>query len=88
MSDTVAQVGVARLAADLQTRRRVVMKPIVDRDLCIGCELCADTCPEVFVLDEDGLARVLVQSPGHDQYDCIREAEQICPVTAISVVSD
>ena len=24
------------------------MKAEIDRDGCISCELCADTCPEVF----------------------------------------
>jgi ferredoxin len=62
------------------------MKPVVDRDLCIGCGLCSDTCPEVFRLDDDGIPRVVTESPGHEQYDCIREAEEICPVTAISIV--
>jgi ferredoxin len=62
------------------------MKPLVDRDQCIGCGLCSDTCPEVFRLDDDGLALVATDEPGHEQYDCIREAEDICPVTAISIV--
>lgn len=62
------------------------VKPVVDRDLCIGCGLCQDTCPEVFVLEDDGLAHVITENPGHEQYDCIREAEEICPVTAISIV--
>jgi ferredoxin len=61
------------------------MKPVVDRDLCIGCELCSDTCPEVFRMGDDDLAQVVTESPGHEQYDCIREAEELCPVTAISI---
>lgn len=61
------------------------MRPVVDRDKCIGCALCAETCSEVFRLDEDDLASVIVESPGHDQYDCIREAAEVCPVEAISI---
>ncbi len=30
----------------------------VDEDLCIGCGLCADTCPDVFELGDDGKAKV------------------------------
>jgi ferredoxin len=64
------------------------MKPIVDRDLCIGCGLCSDTCPEVFELPDDGIARVITENPAPDQYDCIAEAEEICPVDAISIQAE
>jgi ferredoxin len=64
------------------------MRPVVDRTTCIGCALCSETCPEVFAMGEDGVARVITETPGHEQYDCIREATEICPVEAISIVSD
>ncbi len=63
------------------------MKAIVDGDLCIGCELCADTCPEVFRMMDDGLSHVIADPVPEDQYDCVQEAAEICPVTAISVAS-
>ena len=28
----------------------------VNEDVCIGCGLCAETCPEVFSLRDDGYA--------------------------------
>jgi ferredoxin len=64
------------------------MKPVVDRDLCIGCGLCQDTCPEVFLLEDDGLAHVINESPGHELYGQIREAAEICPVEAITIVGE
>jgi ferredoxin len=64
------------------------MKPVIDQDLCIGCELCADTCPEVFRMGDDGLAHVATEDPPPEEYDCIREAEDLCPVTAISIVGE
>ena len=27
------------------------MKAFVDKDTCTGCELCVDTCPEIFYMD-------------------------------------
>ncbi|GAH99283.1 unnamed protein product, partial [marine sediment metagenome] len=33
------------------------MKAVVDKDLCTGCGLCEDTCPEVFEV-KDGIAIV------------------------------
>lgn len=61
------------------------MKPIVDRDLCIGCGNCEDVCPEVFEVREDGLSYVLVEDPGEELYGCVRDAIESCPVDAISV---
>jgi ferredoxin len=61
------------------------MKPCVDEDLCIGCALCEDLCPEVFQLREDGLSQVINENPGPDLYDCVRDAESSCPTEAISV---
>lgn len=60
------------------------MKPVVDFDLCIGCGNCEDTCPEVFQLQDDGLAHVITENPGPDLYGCVRDAADSCPVDAIT----
>jgi ferredoxin len=62
------------------------MKPVVDEDLCIGCGNCEDECPEVFRLEDDGLAHVIGSEEfGEDLYGCIRNAADSCPVDAISI---
>lgn len=61
------------------------MKPEIDRELCIGCGLCEDLCPEVFELREDGYAYVLVESPDPELYGCTRDAADSCPVDAIAI---
>ena len=60
------------------------MKVKVDRDACTGCELCVDTCPDVFEMDDD-LAKAKVSVVPEDQEDCAREAAEGCPVEAIEV---
>lgn len=30
------------------------MKAFVDKDTCIGCEVCVGICREVFSMDDDG----------------------------------
>ncbi len=34
---------------------RVEMKTKVDPDLCTGCELCMQICPEVFEMEDDSI---------------------------------
>lgn len=35
----------------------------VNEDACIGCGLCAETCPEVFSLRDDGFAEAGARPP-------------------------
>ena len=61
------------------------MKAIVDRDLCTGCELCVDTCPDVFKIGDDDVAVVIVDEVPPDQADPCRQAADDCPVEAITI---
>ena len=59
------------------------MKAIVDEDICIGCELCADTCPEIFEMVDDK-AVVHVDPVPIVVEDRCQKAAYECPVSAIS----
>lgn len=56
--------------------------PEVDKDLCIGCALCSQVCPDVFEMGSDGVA--LVKDDADRSADCIQDAVDQCPVGAIS----
>ncbi|MBN2290475.1 MAG: ferredoxin [Candidatus Glassbacteria bacterium] len=60
------------------------MKASVDADLCTGCGLCEDTCPEVFEMDGE-VAKVIVDTVPAEAEDTCREAAESCPVEAIAV---
>jgi ferredoxin len=60
------------------------MRAIVDEETCIGCGLCAETCPEVFEMGDDK-ARVKVDEIPDDAVDTCREATEDCPVEAITI---
>ena len=62
------------------------MKVKVDNDLCTGCGLCPDTCPEVFAMDGD-TAKVIVDTIPSEMEDKCKEAVDSCPVEAISIVA-
>ncbi|HLR36033.1 MAG TPA: ferredoxin [Tissierellales bacterium] len=61
------------------------MKAEVNKDLCIGCELCPSICPEVFSMDDDGLAVAIDEELDDNVIDSAKEAEDSCPVDAITV---
>lgn len=57
-------------------------KVTVDQELCTGCGLCSDTCPDVFELGDDGFAHVKnADSPNCD----LKKVAEDCPVEAIKV---
>lgn len=57
---------------------------IVDGDLCIGCGLCAEICPEVFEMGDDGQAHA-VNPEKCAGLPCCKEAAESCPVEAIKI---
>ena len=60
------------------------MKAKVDPDLCIGCGLCTEICPEVFDMEEDKAVVTVAVVPTEVESAC-KEAEDQCPVTAITI---
>ena len=61
------------------------MKAHVDHDTCIGCGVCPSVCPEVFEMRDDGLSHVLVDTVPAGAEDAAKDAEESCPVDAITV---
>jgi ferredoxin len=60
------------------------MKVSIDKDLCTGCGLCADTAPDVFEIADD-MASVKVATVKKSLYDAVREAADDCPTEAIII---
>jgi len=56
--------------------------PFIDQDECIGCGNCEESCPDVFRMNDDGIAEV------HDSHgatiELIQDAIDACPVECIS----
>lgn len=61
------------------------MRASIDRDGCIGCELCSQTCPEVFRMDDEGLAEVYTDPIPVEVEDAAQEAADNCPTGVITV---
>jgi len=60
------------------------MKAKIDENLCTGCGLCSDNCPEVFEMG-DTTARVISDPVPAEYEEKAQEAAENCPVDAISI---
>ena len=60
------------------------MKAIVDQDICIGCGLCPQLCPEVFKMQDDKATAYVDPAPEGVMDKC-RDAADQCPVNAITI---
>lgn len=61
------------------------MRVKIDPDLCTACELCVDTCPEVFEMGEDVAVVIKANVPAGLEDD-VQEAADSCPSEAIIIV--
>lgn len=61
------------------------MKAFVDPDVCMGCGVCEGIAPDVFQMNEDNVAVVLLNPiPANLEAD-VRDAMDQCPEQAISI---
>jgi len=63
------------------------MKVVVDPNICMGCGICESTAPQVFQLNDDNVAIVLVDVVPSDLEADVRQAVDDCPEQAISIVA-
>ncbi|MDD5066562.1 MAG: ferredoxin [bacterium] len=59
------------------------MKPVIEKETCIGCGVCESVCPEVFKMMDDGKADA-IKTSGYDE-SAVKDAIDQCPVQAISL---
>jgi ferredoxin len=64
------------------------MRITVDQDKCLGSGNCVFSVGEVFDQDEDGVVVALQTSPPAELDAKVREAADLCPSHAITVLED
>ncbi|WP_066043713.1 MULTISPECIES: ferredoxin [Sphingomonadales] len=65
----------------------VTLKVIINKPACCGYGVCADICPEVFKLDENGIVFVESDQVPVSLEDTAREAVDACPQSALALVA-
>jgi len=61
------------------------MKVTVDHELCSGDGICADICPEVFQMNDNDQADVIVDEVPDEHKEAVQEAAETCPETCIYI---
>ncbi|EIF00865.1 ferredoxin [Saccharomonospora glauca] len=65
------------------------MRIVADTDRCVGAGQCVLTESAVFDQnDDDGTVVVLVERPTGEQLENVRQAVELCPGRALSLVED
>ena len=62
------------------------MKLKVNKDVCIGCGACQAVCPELFEIEDDGLAHTKVEVVPTEIEDDAIDAKEGCPTSAIEEI--
>lgn len=61
------------------------MKAKVNKDICIGCGACQAIVPDVFELEDDGLAKCNDNKITDENKEDVIDASNSCPTGAIEV---
>jgi len=64
------------------------MRLMIDYNKCRKTGQCSYLHPELFKADEAGAPVVLVEHPGEDLREAAKEAVELCPSGAISLVEE
>jgi len=60
------------------------VKATVDKDSCIGCEICVTNCPEGFEMDGD-VAKPKATPLPPEAEECAKQAAEDCPTDSITI---
>jgi ferredoxin len=68
-----------------EIKAAVVLRVHADRSRCCGYGLCAQVCPQVYKLDEDGLVYLESDTFAAELESDAREGAAACPAEALTV---
>ena len=79
-------MGRSRSIIDRSAQFEIAMRVKVDKNKCHGHNRCVALAPDVFDVDDEGLAEVMLESIPSANDKQVRRAELACPERAITIV--
>lgn len=67
---------------------RRALRAVANRGACCGYGVCAEICPEVFRLDENGMVTLVTERVPAGLEDQAREAAAACPQSVLEIRED
>jgi ferredoxin len=61
------------------------LRVVANRSACCGYGVCAEICPEIFGVDDNGIVVLKVATVPQGLEDKAREGAQACPQSALAV---
>lgn len=58
------------------------------KDVCIGCGACQAICSDVYEIEDDGLAKVIVDEVPENLEEDAMDALENCPTSAIVEIEE
>lgn len=58
------------------------------KDVCIGCGACQAICSDVYKIEDDGLAKVIVDEVPENLEEDAMDALENCPTSAIVEIEE
>jgi ferredoxin len=65
-----------------------IMKVRVNKDACIGCGACQAIAPDVFEINDEGYAEVIVEVVPEELENDVIDAIEGCPTAAIEEIKE
>jgi ferredoxin len=63
-----------------------MLKVVANRSACCGYGVCAEICPEVFQLDDNGIVVLVTDTVPAGLEEKAREGAAACPQNALEVI--
>lgn len=60
-------------------------KIVQEHERCVGCGFCVSSCPENWVIGDDGKSKPKKTIIDEDELKCNKKAEEACPLKIIKI---
>lgn len=63
-----------------------MLKVVANRSACCGYGVCAEICPEIYLLDENGIVVLATDTVPEGLEEKAREGAAACPQNALEII--